>query len=169
MSGRKTIAMVVSAAVGASLLGGCKTFETKSFWGPAHKLSGLGTSYGWKPGEKCEPDADKTGNPEISSTFLDLVDTEFAKLGYRRISEGKPDFLVCHRIGKFVAQAQTGLASWDEAVLEVDLTDPATGGNVWRGRVQGRIDYSAAPEARKHRMQSAVRELVKPLPKAGRG
>lgn len=164
----RTIVLVLATAVSATLMGGCKTFQTKSFWGPAHKLSGLGTSYAWKPGVQCESDADKTGNPDIGATLLELVDAELAKRGYRQVSDGKPDFLVCQRLSKFVAQAQTGLASWDEAVFEVDLTDPATGGNVWRGRVQGRIDYAAAPDTRRNRMQSAVRELIEPLPKANK-
>lgn len=161
--------VVFLIAAAAILLGGCKKFQTKSFWGPAHKLTGLGSSYAWVPGSQCEPDADKIANPDITATYMELINAELTSLGYRRLAEGTPDFKVCYRLGKFVAQAETGLASWDEAVMEIDLADPATGGNVWRGRVQGRIDYGAAPQERKSRMQSAVRELIDPLPKASGG
>jgi len=149
-----------------ALVGACAPFQSESHWGPAHQLSGLGATYAWRQGAKCEPESVQTENPDIPVRVQEQLEADLATKGYLRPAGGKPDFVVCYRLGKVVTQAETGLDSWDDAVLEVDLTDPATGGLIWRGRVRGRIDYSASPDARGGRLDTAVRQLMKPLPKA---
>ena len=158
---------MVCATASTAFVGGCAPFQTESNWGPAHKLSGLGTTYAWRQGAQCEPDSSKVGNPDFQARIQERIDADLATKGYSRPADGKPDFFVCYRLGKVIAQAETGSASWDDAIIEVDLSDPATGGIVWRGRVRGRIDYAASPDARKGRMETAVRQLMQPLPKAG--
>lgn len=166
MNQTRTIVMIACAAPSV-FIGACAPFQAESYWGPAHKLSGLGITYAWRQGAKCEPGSNKAEHPDIEARIQERIETDLATKGYRRPAEGKPDFLVCYRLGKQVAQAETGIASWDEAILEVDLTDPATGGLVWRGRVRGRIDYSASPDVRKDRLETAVQQLMQPLPQAG--
>lgn len=144
----------------------CAPFQAESYWGPSQKLSGLGATFAWKPGAKCEPDAGKAQDSDIAAAAQELLEENLKAKGYGRNSQGNADFTVCYRLGKQVAQAETGHGSWDEAVLEVDLTDPATGGLVWRGRVRGRIDYAATPDARRDRIGTAVRQLMQPLPKS---
>jgi hypothetical protein len=158
---------MVCATASMAFVGGCAPFQTESNWGPAHKLSGLGATYAWKQGAKCEPDSSKAEHPDIEARIHERIDADFAAKGYCRADGAKPDVYVCYRLGKVVTQAETGHASWDDAVLEVDLSDPATGGLVWRGRARGRIDYAASPDARKGRLETAVRQLMQPLPQAG--
>ncbi len=148
-------------------VGACAPFQSESHWGPAHKLSGLGTTYAWRQGAKCEPDAGKADFPDVENAVQELIDADFAAKGYCRADGAKLDVYVCYRLGKVVTQAETGHASWDDAIIEVDLSDPATGGLVWRGRARGRIDYATSPDTRKGRLETAVRQLMKPLPKAG--
>lgn len=151
-----------------SLTGACSNIRSESYWGPAQKFSGLGDSFAWKQGGKCEPDADRVWAPEIGAVLQELVESNLTEKGYDRLTEGAPDFSVCYRLGKVVAQARTGLESWDEAIFEVDLSNPANSGIIWRGRVQARIDYSVLPEVRLDRLEAAVKQLLKPLPKADR-
>lgn len=148
------------------VLGGCSSFRTEAFWGPAHKLSGLGTSYAWVPGGRCEVDANQPGYPDVERTLGDLIDARLKTLGYQN-AESNPDFTVCYRLGKVVAQADAGLASWDDAIIEIVLQDPSSGERVWLGRARGEIDYSAEPGKRSSRLESAVKETMKPLPLAG--
>lgn len=157
---------MVCAMASTALVGACAPFQSESHWGPAHQLSGLGTTYAWRQGAKCEPDSSQTENPDIPVRVQERIEADLAAKGYLRPAGGKPDFIVCYRLGKVVTQAETGLDSWDDAVLEVDLSNPATGGLIWRGRVRGRIDYTASPDARKGRVETAVRQLMQPLPKA---
>jgi len=158
---------MVCATASTALVGACAPFQSESHWGPAQKLSGLGATYAWRQGAKCEPDSSQTENADIQVRVQERIEADLATKGYLRPAGGKPDFYVCYRLGKVVAQAETGIDSWDDAVLEVDLTDPATGGLVWRGRVRGRIDYSASPDVRKDRLETAVQQLMQPLPQAG--
>jgi len=155
-------------AAATTLLGACAPFQAESFWGPAQNLSGLGTTFAWRQGVKCEPEASKANVPDVENAVQELIEESFTAKGYRRGDATKPDVYVCYRLGKVIALAETGFDSWDDAIIEVDLTDPATGGLVWRGRVRGPIDYAAAPDARKARLETAVRQLMKPVPKAGR-
>lgn len=104
-------------------------------------------------------------NLDIQVRVQERIEADLATKEYLRAAGGNPDFFICYRLGKVVAEAETGIDSWDDAVLEVDITDP-TGGLVWRGRVRGPIDYTASPDARKGRIETAVRQLMKPLPKA---
>jgi len=163
----KSFVTLIGAAVSVVFVGGCTSFRAESFWGPAQKLSGLGASFAWRQVAKCEPDASKVGGSDIDATFHDLIEADLMSKGYRKSNDRSVDFSVCYRMGKRERQSETQLGTWDEATLGVELTDPSTGGLIWRGFVHGRIDYSAPPEARKARLETAVRQLLQPLPKAG--
>lgn len=148
-------------------MGACTTIQAESYWGPAHKLAGLGSSYSWIPGGKCEPSASKAEDSDIEAAVQEQIDADLATKGYRKINERNADFSVCYRLVKQTRQREITNAA-DEAILEVDITEPATGGEVWRGRVRAWIDYSASPDARRKRIETAVKQIMKPLPKAAR-
>lgn len=167
MSFSKSFATMIGAVGLLPALAGCATYRVESYWGPAHKLSGLGSTYAKPAGAKCDPNAGESRYADIEATVWELIESEVTKRGYRAAADGKADFSVCYLMGKEVKQAEAGISSWDEAIVEVILTEPVTGERIWLGRVRARINYEASPGSRKSRLASAIRELMKPLPKAG--
>lgn len=129
-----------------------------------------------------------TGDPWVSSDFLarrvvEAVDRELAAKGYRRTAvQDDPDFLVdFHAAVVDVLEARetwtmhegpAGAAGPPEIVrykrgtLILDVVDPATGRQIWRGWAMDAVDERLRPEKTEPQIQKAIHAILARFPDA---
>jgi len=169
-SGSKRFLWVCLAATGV-MLPGCsraRGMRIHSYQGLQMRSYAAGEAYSWAPRPQPRTStltAPDEVNPELDEVVRTLIDSNLAAKGYpkKNLNE-RPAFWVHYRAGRQVKQAETGHESWDEGSLAVDVLDPESGDLIWCGLAEARIDYSAAPDVRKQRLEEAVRKIMETFP-----
>jgi hypothetical protein len=123
----------------------------------------------------------------LEPTILDAVTQELTRRGFTAASAGAPDVTVTYYLlvtvgssaqvmGQFLpAVAQWGLPPFAAATqsysvvqqgsLVIDLASPKMQQVVWRGVAQAEIDETRSDTERKTRIQEAVRDLIRRVPR----
>ncbi len=140
-------------AVSALLLAGCSSVSVSRDYDDSANFSSLKT-YAWQ--HAAQP---KTGNPRIDNDLMDerirsAVDAQLAAKGFLLVEKTNADCLVAYfveykqRIGGSSVSFgmgtggygryggvgyNTSVSDYDEGHLTIDIIDPASGKNIWRG------------------------------------
>jgi len=164
-----TVHRTLFVATIACLLAGCsgnpKTIN--SYWVPGQKLPDAAEYFAWPPPDQTEFANFGAPDPTFDDLMRSTIEQGFESRGYTFQPEGRPDFVIRYRIGRQVRQAETGTDSWDEVDLAIDAINPNTSKLIWVGSLQTRIDYSAAPDVRRKRVETAVEKVLEKFPKYG--
>jgi hypothetical protein len=146
---------------------GCSSLEVRTDWDQHTDFSQLKT-YTWS--SAAQP---HTGNPELDDDLLNervrsSVDEILAAKGYRKLSEGIPDFTVGYKItvkeqtdvesmpnmgygyryGGWAGGGQIFTIHYQVGTLILDIKDPATKKIIWRGYGIDDVDPAKTPEKR---------------------
>lgn len=140
-------------AASVLLLAGCSSVSVTRDYGASSDFSILKT-YAWQ--HATQP---KTGNPRIDNDLMDerirsAVDAQLAEKGFMLVPKEEADCLVAYFVeykqriggnsvsfglgggnnGRYGgAGYNTSISDYDEGYLTIDIIDPASGKNIWRG------------------------------------
>ena len=144
------------------LVVGCSSgprMDVNYFWYPGASPYGLDHSYAWLDGED-----EKGYNADYQTLVREHVDCIMQCKGFNLAEAEEADFWVRHYFGRQTQSAETGLQSYDEAVLIIDFIDKSSGAQLWRGRLLTRIEYELPPAERRERLKIGVQKMFKELP-----
>ena len=168
----------------ASLLTGCSSISVSQDYDVEFDFASLNT-FAWKYAEQPE-----TGNPRIDNDLMDrrvrsAVNAALARKGFRLVEAAEADFLVAYFIdykqriqgsswnagagtgsyNRYGGVAyDTGIEDYEEGQLTIDLINPATDKNVWRGVGRRRSYETSNPEKVTKMVNSAVSKILKKFP-----
>jgi len=127
-----------------------------SYWGATTERFYRSAVYDWWP--QAEKQAPQKGVEKLHWLIYDNIEAVLEEMGYRkRAGEIKPDFLIAFHIGSGLQPSSSG--PQNVAMLTIEAYAP-DGHLVWRGWAEGSVDTSLPPEARKSRIESAVRATL---------
>lgn len=180
----------ICAVVSLALFLGCSSPTIKIDHDPAANFTGMKT-YQWLPPVKTGK-ARLDGNKLLEMRVKSAVDLELAKKGYRKITDGTPDFVVGYHVtldqkqsgevintsydydaqwGGYdsvpVPQAvpnQTYVYEYQEGTLILSISQPGTKKLLWRGSVTDRVNFEGSPENKEDAINAAVRDLLAQFP-----
>ena len=144
---------VLCLAASALLLAGCSSVSVTRDYDASADFSNLKT-FAWQHAMQPE-----TGNPRIDNDLMDervrrAVNAELAEKGFRPVPKDEADFLIAYfveykqRIGGSSVSMSAGRSSYGryggvgynttvsdytEGHLTIDIIDPASDRNIWRG------------------------------------
>jgi len=177
---KKTVLLVVSVG----LLVGCSSVSVTRDYDTSVQFSNLKT-FAWQHAEQPE-----TGDPRIDNDLNDerireAVDATFAMKGFQPVGQADADFLVAYFVehqrklssgsvsvgmgrssyGRHGGVGySTGVSEYDQAILTVDILNPADGKMIWRG-VGSRATYEGSnPKKSTKIVNEAVSKILKKFP-----
>lgn len=115
---------------------------------------------------------------------MEVVDRHLAAKGYRRVESGEPDFLVdyhaaiedrmsvatsygWHRPPENRPDPTTEVVHYREGTLILDVVDPGTGRQIWRGWAIDVVDDEMRPEWLEAEVEKAVGKILERFPPEG--
>ena len=178
-------ALLGVAALAIGFAASCASLQVRVDRDPESRFDALRT-YRWD----ASPLDAGGGGPWIDNALLErrivaAVDRELATLGYERRESDPVDFLVdwhaaLERQVDVVETYQTHGAptpgmrrvetfEYTRGTLLLDLVDPATRRQIWRGWATDAVDPDMEPERVEQRVNEAVQAILQNLPPATRG
>ena len=171
----------VNRIVGLFLVGilgtvtaGCSpSMRVSSAWGPGLRFSEKTRTFDWKPDGRRIAGEGRPKNPNVDPLIRTAVEKELGKKGYRKVSDGKPDFWIDYLVARQVRGDPYGdphFSDFTEGSLALYLTNPENGSLIWEGCVEGRLDETIPPQEQVKRLHEAVQVLLDKIPsyKAGK-
>lgn len=175
---------VLCFAASALLLAGCSSVSVTRDYDASADFSILKT-FAWQHATQPE-----IGNPRIDNDLMDervrrAVDVQLAEKGFKAVPKEEADFLVAYfvdykqRIGGSSVSMSAGRGSYgryggvgysssvsdyEEGYLTIDIIDPASEKNVWRG-VGRRTTYEgSSPEKMTKIINTSVSSILAKFP-----
>jgi len=151
-------------------LGACaQTFplEIHSYFGPGVKFSGMGPTFDWAPFQKEKTGDPWLDNPQLHDLIRSDIEGQLAQKGYRKATDGHPDFWVDYSLGRSVRGDPYGdayFSQFSEGTFIIDVVDPAAKSLIWRTYAQARLRESAPPADKEKRLHEAVRRMMASFP-----
>lgn len=129
-----------------------------------------------------------TGNPWVDNALLEkrivtAVDRELVAVGYERRESDPVDFLVDYHAAledrvdvvetyqthgaPLYATRRVERLQYTRGTLILDIVDPGTRRQIWRGWATDAVDRNMAPERVDREVSEAVREILASFPRAG--
>lgn len=166
------------------LLAGCSSVSVTRDYDASADFSKL-RRFAWQ--HDAQPE---TGSPRIDNDLMDervrrAVDAELAEKGFRLVPREEADFLVAYyveykqRIGGSSVSMSAGrgsygryggvgynttISEYDEGYLTIDIIDPASGRNIWRG-VGRRTSYEgSSPKKMTKIVNTSVSRILAKFP-----
>jgi hypothetical protein len=142
-----------------ALVGGCASTpptRVQSHWGSTAHRPSPGATFAWS----LEPSAEgAVDDPALMAMVRERAEAELLASGYRR-REGasSADLYVSCRLTTSLQPTDQGPI--DKGALVIDVVSGADGRLIWRGWADGPVDPSLPPEARRQRIEEAVRDIV---------
>ncbi len=181
---KKTAGIFVIIAL---VFAGCATATVSSDYDRVTDFSKLKT-YAW--GSEQKPSGDlRFDDPDLRQAIKQSVEAELQAKGLQKATAGQPDVVLKYyitieakedRVGDYnppVFNSRTGQVTmpsvgardvmafkYDEGTFVLDMLDPATGGILWRGSLNGMVDPGGTPEKRKSRASGAVAKVLAKFP-----
>ena len=175
---------VLCFAASALLLAGCSSVSVTRDFDASADFSVLKT-YAWQHAAQPE-----IGNPRIDNDLMDervrrAVDVQLAEKGFEAVPKEEADFLVAYFIdykqriggssvsfgvgggnyGRYGGVGyNTSISDYDEGHLTIDIIDPASENNVWRG-IGRRVTYEgSSPEKMTRIINTSVSRILGKFP-----
>lgn len=171
---------------------GCSGIKVSQDYDPAKDFSGLKT-YAWQSETQAKTDDVRANNPLLDARIRAAVDRSILRKGYRKISDGTPDFHVSYQyaIRKTIGSddVSTGIgfgiggfghrggaaggigigtgssvSEHDEGMLVIDFIDAGNGDLVWRGIGTRRVSMQSDPEKTITDINKTVDEILAQFP-----
>lgn len=136
--------------------------QVNTYWSLGVQKSRIGRTYDWSP---KLADSIGTASPDVArvlNQIKSLLTEQFATRGYQPAAGDEPSVLVNFFVGSREMGQGTGYV--DRGTLIVDLLDPASGDQLWRGTAEANISTSDSPELRDQRLREALRRMLADLP-----
>ncbi|MFO7605258.1 MAG: DUF4136 domain-containing protein [Desulfurivibrionaceae bacterium] len=168
-------------------LWGCQSIKVSQDYNPARDFYSLET-YAWQMETQPETGDIRVDNPLLHDRIRAAVNQSLLDKGYRKISEGKPDFYVSYKYGTHSRIESDGVGfglgfGWggrsrfggigvgtgspareqDERVLAVDLKDEQ-GNLLWRGVGTAPFEQHAGPEEITKEINAMVEKILSQFP-----
>jgi hypothetical protein len=168
-------------------LWGCQAIKVSQDYDPAKDFYSLQT-YAWRMDSRFETGDIRVDNPLLHDRIRAAVNQSLLNKGYRRISEGKPDFYVSYkyatrgriesdgvgfgmgfgwggrgRFGGIGVGTDSTAGEQDERVLAVDLQDEI-GNLLWRGVGTAPFEQHAGPEEITKKISAMVEKIMSQFP-----
>ena len=173
------------------LLLACSSVRVSQDYDPTKNIQGLKT-YAWKS-ETQEPTGDfRVDNPLLDARIRDAVDRNLAALGFKKISDGKPDFLVAYQyviqrkiesdrvstgvgfgFGTWGSRGGVGISTgssvseFDEGLMAIDFLDVGKGALLWRGSGSRRVNQHEDPARTTQKINEMVDKIMAQLVSRG--
>ncbi len=166
------------------LLAGCSSVTVNRDYDEAVDFAALRT-YAWQHAEQPQTGDARIDNDLIDERVRAAVDAELAAKGFARVEAAEADFQVAYfidfkqRIGgssvSFGVGAgnygrysgvgyNTAISDYEEGRLTIDIVDPHSGKNIWRG-VGRRTTYEGGtPKKTTRIVNGAVARILKKFP-----
>jgi hypothetical protein len=169
------------------LLLACSSVRVSQDFDPAMNIEGLKT-YAWKF-ETQEPTGDfRVDNPLLDGRIREAVDRNMAALGFQKLSDGTPDFLIVYQyvIQRKIAsdRVQTGVgfgfgtwgsaggigvstgssvSEFDEGLMAIDFLEATSGTLLWRGSGSRRVNQHDDPAKTTQKINEMVDKIMAQL------
>ena len=169
------------------LIVSCSSVRVSQDYDPAKNMEGLKT-YAWKF-ETQEPTGDfRVDNPLLDARIRDAVDRNMAALGFQKISDGTPDFLIVYQYviqrkiesdrvrtgvgfgfgtwgsrGGVGVSTGTSVSEFDEGLMAVDFLDAQSGALLWRGSGSRRVNQHEDPARTTQKINEMVNKIMAQL------
>ena len=171
---------------------GCSGLKVSQDFDKSTDFSRL-KSFAWKS-EKQEKTGDiRVDNPLLDSRIREAVEQSLSGNGFRRASEGTPDFYIGYKLsirsrvgsdgvstsvgfgvgsgsrssgsfGGVGISSGGGVQQWDEGTLVIDITDTKTKDLLWRGTATRRVSRHATPEETTESVNEMVGKTLAQFP-----
>jgi hypothetical protein len=168
-------------------LWGCQSIKVSQDYNPAKDFPSLAT-YAWQMETQPETGDIRVDNPLLHDRIRAAVNQSLLHKGYRRISEGQPDFYVSYkygtrsrieandvgfglgfgwgsrsRFGGIGVDTGSTVREHDERVLAVDLKDEE-GNLLWRGVGTAPFEQHTGPEEITKEINAMVEKIMAQFP-----
>ncbi len=173
------------------LVGGCGGIAVKQDYDPAVNFGSL-KSFNWQSAVQA-PTGDKlVDNALLDSRFRAAIERELQAKGHTKVATG-PDYLVAYsytvqnRIERDPYRSSVGVGvgvggsrrggfggigfdlgygdrDYEQDTLIIDVLDPATGKQLWRGFTRQRLVWQSDPEDTTVRINEAVAAILRKFP-----
>lgn len=190
---RRSAALAAGWLLAVGLAGGCASMQVTTDYDPEADFADL-ASYAWKPGPQPETGDPRLDNRLLDERIRRAIEHALKAKGYEKTTVDQADFLVGYHAaieGKLDVQTmndyygygygwgwnygmgpaggyrgapETHVRKFDEGMLIIDISDPATEKLIWRGSGQGELDDSRSPPQRERQVHEAVDEILKRFP-----
>jgi len=139
--------LALAAVAVLAVTAGCSTISVETDYDREVDFTEYGT-YRWVPPENTQITDPMMDDPIIRSHIRNSVEERLAARGYRRIEEGRPDFLVAYylvtrnrvdvtRYMGYPFWPHTNVRRYREGTLILDIVDRDMSQLVWRGWATG--------------------------------
>lgn len=167
---------------------GCNTMDISTEYDKSSDFSTLQT-FDWIPNPPALPNSPLINPPLLDSQIRNAVESELSTLGYAKVSEVDPDFLVQYHAaiekqidvieldnfylrdphnryhsGWGSPHLQRHVFQYDVGSLILDIFDTKTKKVIWRGSAQAEVNTNISPGERKLRINKAVGEMLAEFP-----
>lgn len=142
-----------------TLLGGCASAppaRVRAYWGATTKRLPRDSTFAWSiKSSTTQSDV----SDELKTFIREKTEEGLVNLGYRK-REGTAiaDYYVSSQITTGMQPSDAGPI--DTGSLVIDVVSGADGRLIWQGWAEGQLDPSLSPEARRKRLEDAVKRIL---------
>jgi hypothetical protein len=169
---------------------GCGGIAVKQDYDPAINFGAL-KSFSWQTAVQAPTGNELTDNTLLDSRFRAAIERELQAKGHAKVATG-PDYLVAYSytvqnkierdpyrstvgVGVGVGSRRGGFGGigfdlgygdrdYEQDTLIIDVLDPATGKQLWRGFTRQRLVWQSDPEDTTSRINEAVAAILRKFP-----
>jgi len=167
---------------------GCSGIQVSQDYDVVAEFSNLKT-FDWYLAKQKKTGDLRVDNPLLDSRIRRSVDKSLAQKGYKKISQGTPDFYVGYKYGIRTRigseRVSTGIGfgfggsrsfgsigigtgsdvrEYDEGMLVIDITDTKNGKLLWRGTGTRRVSRHSDPEKITKEVNKNVEKILAQFP-----
>jgi len=149
-----------------TLFMGCSGIEVSQDYDMAADFSNLKTFTWYLVKQKKTGDL-RVDNPLLDSRIREAVDRSLSQKGYKRISQGTPNFYVFGGSGSFGGigiGTGSDVREYDEGMLVIDITDAKNRKLLWRGTGTRRVSRHSDPERITKEVNENVDKILAQFP-----
>ncbi len=171
-----------------ALFSGCSGIEVSQDYNMTAEFSNLKT-FDWYLAKQKKTGDLRVDNPLLDSRIRKAVDWSLAQKGYKRISQGTPDFYVGYKYAILTRirseRARTGIGfgfggsgsfgtigigtgsdvrEYDEGMLVIDITNTKNRKLLWRGTGTRRVSRHSDPKETTKKVNQTIEKILAQFP-----
>ena len=170
-------------------LAGCAPITVTRTYDTSTNFSNLKT-FDWMPNATISVNDPRVIDHVVESNIKNAVLNELSKKGYKKISDGEPDFYIAYHASlkektrdvtltnyygysgypetwaywSGPSSTETYTVTFDEGMVVLDFVDPATKQPIWRGTAQAEVTLTDQPEQKRDRTNKAINKILAKFP-----
>jgi len=171
-----------------ALIAGCSGIEVSQDYNTTAKFSNLKT-FDWYLAKQKKTGDLRVDNPLLDSRIRKAVDRSLAQKGYKKISQGTPNFYVGYNyailtrirservrsgigfgfggsgsFGTIGIGTGSDVRQFDEGMLVIDITNAKNGKLLWRGTGTRRVSRHSDPKETTKKVNQTVKKILAQFP-----